>query len=107
MSRILTTDVAEGVTETFEYDDSTDTVTVRRTQEVDPILDHVAAKASITNGKGQTFWHVAETPITVAIEWAKQRGIPWKEFCYTNRYQAEWNRMILEQTKLSPTGGKM
>lgn len=107
MARVLTKDVADGVTETFEYDDSSHTVIVRRSQEVDPILDHVAAKASITNGKGQTFWHVAETPITVAIEWAEARGIPWEEFVYTDRHQDEWNRMIMAQTKLSPTGGKM
>lgn len=106
MPRILTKDVADGVTETFEYDDATHEVIVRRSQDVEPILDHVAAKASISDGKGNTFWHVAETPITVAIEWAQARGIPWEEFVYTNRHADEWNRMIMAQPKLSPTGGK-
>lgn len=107
MPEILTKDVTDGVTETFAYDHASDTVAVRHSQEVDPTLDYVAAKASITNGKGQTFWHVAETPITVAIEWAQARGIPWTDFVYTNKYADEWQRMILAQPKLSPTGGKI
>ena len=103
----LYTDTTGDVTENWFFDTGTGEVHVVHDQDAQPTLDWVQRQQSISDGKGQTFWHVARTPVIVAKAWAEHRGIPWEAFCYTNEYEAEWNRMISEQKRLSPTGGKM
>lgn len=93
MPKILTKDVADGVTETFEFDEAAQTVGVRRSQDVEPIMDYVAAAnlAGIRDveGLGRLAF---EVPITIAMEFCEKRGIPWEKFLYTNEYDAEWLR---------------
>jgi hypothetical protein len=102
MAKILTTDTADGVTETFEIDEATQTVGVRRSQDVEPILDHVAAanQAGVhsVDGLGMPAF---EVPITVAIEFCAKRGIPWEKFLYTNEYDAEWVKFGQEYSRLA------
>ena len=114
MPKILTKDVADGVTETFEFDESTQTVGVRRTQDVEPIMDHVAAANAggirEVEGLGRPAF---EVPITVAMEFCERRGIPWERFLYSQEYDKEWVRFGQEYSRLAykvqrkTFGGKM
>lgn len=97
MARTLTSDTSGDVTETFSYDEGSDTVIVRRSQDAQPVLDHVAAVnvdgVREIPGLGRL---VAEVPITVAMHYCEVRGIPWEKFCYTQEMAEEW-RLFLEQ----------
>jgi YD repeat-containing protein len=94
MAKILTSENVNGVTETFEFDEAEQLVGVRHTQDVTPFLDHIAAAnlegVREIEGLGVQQY---EIPLGVAIDWATKRGLPWEEFVYTNRHEAEWNRM--------------
>ena len=105
--KLLYTDTSDDVTEKWFYDDVTHEIHVVHEQDAQTALDSVSRLKSISDGKGQTMWHVARTPVIVAKKWAEDRGIPWEAFCYTQEYEAEWNRMISEFKHLSPTSGKM
>ncbi len=99
MAKILTKDVADGVTETFEIDG--DTVGVRHTQDAEPIIDYVAA-ANVGGvhevpGLGVPSF---EVPITVAMEFCRKRGIPWERFLYSNEYDSEWIKFGQEYSRL-------
>ncbi len=106
MPRKLYSEDQGGITETWLYDDATDTVGVRHEQDSQAALDYVHAKHIAGGGKGEEFWHVAETPIVVARDWAIGRGICPDQFI-AGQYPDEWMKMIREMPKLSPTGGKM
>ncbi len=101
MSRILA-DITDDVTETVTLDETDFTVAVRRSQDVEPIMDRVAAmNASGLNdveGLGRPQF---EVPITVAIEFCERRGIPWEKFLYTNEYDSEWLRFGQEYSRLA------
>lgn len=101
VSRILTSDTSGGITETFAYDDGSDTVIVQRTQETDPIVDHVAAVnlEGVTPIDGLGYMQ-AEVPLAVAIKFCEDRGIPWEKFAYTNQYDAEWLSFLRNHPKL-------
>ena len=105
MPKILTEDVADGVTETFEIDG--ETVGVRHTQDVEPILDHVAranqAGVHAIEGLGAPAF---EVPITVAMEFCRKRGIPWERFLYSQEYDHEWVRFGQEYSRLAYTPQK-
>lgn len=100
MPRILTKDVADGVTETFEIDG--ETVGVRHTQDVEPIMNAVAAANAggihEVEGLGVPAF---EVPITVAMEFCRRRGIPWERFLYSQEYDAEWIRFGQEYSRLA------
>jgi hypothetical protein len=95
MARILTKDVSNGVTETFAYDDATDTVIVRRSQDAQGAIDAVAA-ANVEGVRSIDGLGIpqSEVPITVAIEFCTKRGIPWEAFLYTNQYDDEWGKFL-------------
>lgn len=99
MAKIVHTDTAQDVTETFAVDHD-GTVAVRRAQDVEPTIDAIA-RANLDGvtevpGLGRL---VAEVPITVAIEFCEQRGIPWERFMYRNEHDAEFKRFIADRAK--------
>jgi hypothetical protein len=100
MPKILTSDTAEGVTETFEIDG--ETVGVRHTQDVEPVLDMVAAAnregVRTVDGLGAPAF---EVPITVAMEFCRRRGIPWEKFLYSNEFDEEWVRFGQEYSRFA------
>jgi len=104
--RTLFTDRIGNITETFGM--TTDNlVTVRRTEDVQPIMDAVA-KANLNGtteipGVGRL---VAEVPITLAMQFCEGRGIPWEKFMYTSDYDAEFKRFIAEHQRIAYTHAK-
>lgn len=109
MERILTQDDALGVREHFGYDDASDTVTVRRTQDVEGVLDavhaeHVETGGNMIDGVGRK---VGEIPMVVLIDYCAARGIPWERMAYGSEYDDELKRLIRTYTKLSPSGGRI
>lgn len=107
MLQQLYVDRTGDVTETWYFDHATGEVHVQHEQDAQAALDSVQRLQSISDGKGQTMWHIARTPVIVAKKWAEHRGIPWEAFCYTSEYDDDWNRMLREFKRLSPTGGAM
>jgi YD repeat-containing protein len=102
MAKILTKDVADGVTETFEYDETDHIVGVRRTQDVEPFLDHIARVnqegVEEVEGLGLMSYDV---PITVAIQWAQERGVPWEVLAFSKQYEDEWLRLCKSNPKFA------
>lgn len=102
----LTTDVANGVTEEFHYDHTDDTVGVKYSQDVEGVLKAVAAKrlegVKPIDGMG---YLIGEIPYTVAIEYAKQRGIhPWTKLIYQPEYHDEMRKLCMMNPALNPSG---
>ena len=102
----LTKDVANGVTEEFLYDHADDTVGVRHTQDVEGILKDVAAKRLIgvkpIDGMG---YLIGEIPYTVAIEYARLRGIsPWTKLIYSPEYHDEMRKLCMMNPAFNPSG---
>jgi hypothetical protein len=102
MPKPLFTERVGNLLETWEYDLGSDTVLVRREQDAQGIVDHVAARnlegvASI-DGLGQP---QCEVPIAVAIDFCQARGIPWEKFLYTNEYDDQWGRFLREHPNLA------
>lgn len=95
MEKILTSDTVGSVTETFGYDEGSATIVVRRSQDATPVLDHVAAAniEGVDDVGGALRLH-SDVPITVAIAFCEERGIPWEKFCYTTHYDREWFAFI-------------
>lgn len=100
MENILTRDTSDGVTETISYDQGSQTILVRRSQDVQPIIDAVAAANldGVREVEGLGVMQ-SEVPVTVAIKFCEERGIPWEAFLYTNRYNDEWGRFLLQHPK--------
>jgi len=65
----------DGTYETFEYDDATGNITVRRWADVQPAID--ANKAAHLEGDGKTgdFWLAASIPMEVAAMWKQLYGV--------------------------------
>jgi hypothetical protein len=102
MARILTQDTTDDVTETIAYDEGSDTVVVRHSQDVEPVIEQVAAAnlAGVRDveGLGRPAF---EVPVTVAMEFCLKRGIPWEKFLYSNEYDSEWVRFGQEYSRLA------
>lgn len=95
MAEPLFTERVGNLQETWEYDLGSDTVIVRREQDAQSTIDHVARAnlAGVTSIDGLGIPQ-SEVPIVVAIDFCKARGIPWEKFCYTNEYDDEWGRFL-------------
>lgn len=69
------------ITETFHYDEATDTATIKSVQDVEPILE--ANKRAFQNAggyKSEIMNHKANIPNVIWMEWCKQKGIKPREF---------------------------
>ncbi len=98
-----------GVDESWHYDHISNTVTIRRSEEVDPVLEAVKREHNETGGHliegiGR---HVGSIPITVIQDYCQNRGIPWEAMAYGNDYNNELKALIRDHTKLSPSGGRV
>ena len=77
--RILEYDPQTWVTDTFEYDGLTDTITLGRHQDVEPILeDNKTLQATDDywkHGMKKDFVHYASIPIVLIEKWQNELGI--------------------------------
>lgn len=103
MKREIYRDVgSDGIVSRTYYDDVSHEVTVERSQDVQSAVDHVQS----VNAAGGVTAHdglglpVAEVPVTVAMEWAQKRGIPWEKLLYTNEYDDQFKLFLREHEKL-------
>lgn len=87
---------------TWWGDDVTHEVTIERYQDVQLSLDKVAAVNSegvkTHDGLGRP---VAEIPVTVAMKFCEDRGIPWEKFLYGNEYDDQFRRFCAEHARLT------
>lgn len=75
MTEYLLERYPDGSYETFEYDDITGNVTVRRWADVQPVIDQNKAAHLTGDGKGRDFWHAASIPADIALLWKQQYGV--------------------------------
>lgn len=84
------------------YDDTDDQVTYERSQDVQNVVDMVAASNLHGNmtvdGLGKP---IGEIPVATAIDWCAQRGIPWEKMLYTNEYDDQMRMFIREHKRLA------
>lgn len=107
MPKKLTSDTVGGVTETFAYDEAEQKVIVHHTEDVEPVMDHVAAANLAGVGEVEGLGRPAfEVPVTVAMEFCQRRGIPWEKFLYSTEYDSEWIRFGQEYSRLAYKPGK-
>lgn len=76
---------------------------VRYSQNIDPVLDKIAAINNAggneaTEGVGRLLY---EFPVTLIMEHALERGIPWEHLAYRTGYDAEWHDMGRKWSKLT------
>jgi len=76
MSVLLDIDPLSGAIEEMDYDDTTGSLLIRRTENVQQVLD---ANEAVRNDPGQawrgadnTMWHVATVPLTMLQGWLKE-----------------------------------
>lgn len=84
------------------WHDDGDAINIRYTQDIQSVVDGVAAinaagGATINDGLGVPKY---EIPVTVAMDYCGRRGIPWEKFLYSDEYDAEWPRLAKEYSKL-------
>ena len=78
MSWYLDTDPYSGAVETFDYDENTDTVIIKRTCDVQPVIDFNKETANHTDGwigDGRDLRRAARIPMEVALKWYVEEGI--------------------------------
>ena len=102
MAKILTRDDANGVVETFEYDETDHVVGVRHTQDVEPFLDHIAAvnQEGVREVEGLGLMSY-DVPVGVAIQWASERGVAWEVLAFSKEYEDEWLRLCKSNPKFA------
>jgi hypothetical protein len=66
MTEYLLERYPDGTYETFEYDDATGNITVRRWADVQPAIDANKAAHLDGDGKGKFAWHAASIPEAIA-----------------------------------------
>jgi hypothetical protein len=72
---LLNRDPATGVYETFEYDDATGNITIRRYADVQDVIDANRSYHLDGNGKGKDAWLAARIPETIAQDWLVTKGV--------------------------------
>lgn len=102
----LTSEDQGGVVEQTFYDHADDRVAVQYTQDVQPVLDLVSAKrlhkVKAIDGLG---YQIGEIPYTVAMEYARIRGIePWTKLVYRPEYHDEMRKLCMMNPALNPSG---
>jgi hypothetical protein len=77
---LLDRDPVGGTYETFEYDDTTGNITIRRWQDVEPAVDANKAFHLQGDGKGKDMWLAASIPVEVAHKWLREFGVnAWRK----------------------------
>lgn len=72
---LLDHDALTGIYETFEYDEATGDITIRRWQDVQPALDANKSYHLESDGKGRDGWLAARIPTNIAQDWLQRYGI--------------------------------
>ena len=73
-------DPMTGIYETFEYDEETGNITIRRYADVQPVLDANKSFHLDSDGKGKDMWLAARIPDNIAQDWLTKHGInAWKK----------------------------
>lgn len=106
MKRVV--DEVDGILETLHFDEGENTFTIKRSQDVEAVVEDVSAKHSQTLGKTTMGWHIGSIPLTVMAEYAQSRGIANMWDLCKPEYAAEMVRLCTDSDyrKFSPTGGK-
>lgn len=77
-------------------------VTVERSQDAQAAVDLVAAVNAegpkTIDGLGKP---VLEIPVTAAMQFCQDRGIPWEKFLYGNEYDDQFKRFAQEHSRLA------
>ena len=87
------------------YVDEGDGINIRYSQDITPVVDNIAAinadgGAQVNDGIGRLKY---EFPITLIMEHAVERGIPFEALAYrAGAYEDEWDAMGKKWSKLSP-----
>jgi len=68
-------DDAAGTWETFEYDEDTGDITIRKYADVQPVLDRNKSFHLESDGKGRDMWLAASIPDTIALKWLRDYGV--------------------------------
>lgn len=102
MARLLGSHL-EGDDVQVDWFDTGDNITIRYSQDAQPVLDRIAAinasgGASSLDGLGTPKY---EFPITLIQEHAIERGIAWEKIAYGNEHDDEWPRMARKWSKLT------
>jgi hypothetical protein len=71
---LLDRDPLSGATETFEYDEAEDRAVIKRSNDVEPVLDRNKALFNEGPRRGE-FRLAASIPLDVALLWREQKGI--------------------------------
>lgn len=70
-------DAHGSVVTTFHYDGHTDTTTIERSQDCEPILDHNKAAQSEVPYRSDWQRRMASIPLAVAEKWMREDGVNW------------------------------
>jgi hypothetical protein len=83
MSLLLDIDPLSGAIETFDYDEASDMIIIKRRCDVQPIIDRNKELANHTDGwvgRGHDVRLAASIPIEVAYKWLNELGVNcWKK----------------------------
>lgn len=101
MARLLGSHL-EGDDVNVSWFEDGDNITVRYSQDAQPVLDNIAAinaagGAIALDGMVPKY----EFPITLIQAHALERGIPWEKIAYGNEHDDEWPRMARKWSKLT------
>lgn len=73
-------DPMTGIYETFEYDEETGNITIRRYADVQPALDANKSFHLDSDGKHGDMWLAARIPDNIAQDWLVRHGVnAWKK----------------------------
>jgi hypothetical protein len=78
MSLLLDIDPLSGAIETFDYDEHTDTIIIKRTCDVQPIIDRNKELDNHSDGwvgEGRDMRLAASIPTEVAYKWLVEKGV--------------------------------
>jgi hypothetical protein len=76
---LLNRDLQTGIYETFEYDEATGDIVIRRWADVQPVLDANKSFHLESDGKGKDAWLAARIPDNIAQDWLTRLGVnAWK-----------------------------
>ena len=79
MTEYLLDRYPDGTYETFEMDEATGDITVRRWADVQPVVDRNKAYHLESDGKGKDAWWAASIPENIALLWKQLYGVDcWK-----------------------------
>ncbi len=85
MGRLLDRDGS--VVTTHHYDELTDTTTIQRTQDAEPIIEHNKRLQTMNDGysPSRELRRIASIPLVVFEKWLQEDGLDWGKYCRMGR----------------------